>query len=129
MALQETPQHPRPQPVTFEKLCCQEPGSCVTVFQSSEDSGWLTQPWLLSAIYGKNSAVLKREMIPKLPCSTEIPETISGRAPQSLMVGDKCEVHPDTREDHHTLAYLPTPTWGCAGRDCSGNRSLPFGRR
>lgn len=31
------------------------------------------------------------------------------------MAGDKCEVHPDTREDHHTLAYLPTPTWGCAG--------------
>lgn len=30
---------PRPQQVTYEKLCCKEPGSCITVFQSSEDSG------------------------------------------------------------------------------------------
>lgn len=67
---------PRPQQVTYEKLCYKDPGSCITLFQSSEDPGWL-----LSAIYGKNSVVLEREMIPKLPCSTEIPETISGRAP------------------------------------------------
>lgn len=82
MALQEMPlSSPQPQQVTLEKLCFKDAGSCITTFQSSEDPGWLTQLWLLSSIYGKNSAALKREMIQKLPSSTEVPETIRGRAP------------------------------------------------
>lgn len=82
MALQEMPlSSPQPQQVIHEKLCFKDPGSCITTFQSSEDPGWMTQLWLLSSIYGKNSAVLKREMIQKLPSSMEVPETIRGRAP------------------------------------------------
>lgn len=81
MALQEMPEGPQPQQVAYEKLCCKDPGACTTTVQSSEDPGWLTQLWLPSSIYGKNSAVLRREMIQKLPSSTEIPETTGGRAP------------------------------------------------
>lgn len=63
MALQETPlRSPRPQQATHEKLCCKDPGVLHSQeFQSSKDSGQLTQHWLLGSLYGKNSAVLKRD--------------------------------------------------------------------
>lgn len=64
------PEGPQPQPVAYEKLCCKDPGrACTATVQGAEDPGWLTQLWLLSSIYGKNSVVLKSEMIQKLPSS------------------------------------------------------------